>query len=317
MGNKKKSEKESPADHLRIMAFARSLVPTPPDLHIEKNPKASEILEVLAMLSPEIEISEVTARNWVAGKKLPTKELERIKQEFPRCVDWLVPALDSSPMRRFLCALDIWGSRIDSSARTLDTTSKGITVGSGLAAIAKQWGSVPSPTDKCDFSLECHIPRLGARVPQQVPLVVYQPSNLLTLMEFMFRCGPYLKLSDGEFADWAVDLASLTLLIAAFIEGRTFAERVQSGSVCDYNTLPFNIFFRGHGNWPNSKSVSDALEEFSELKDSAANYADRLIQARDVLRKELLSIGCDLSITDKLSLRIVGRDRMWQKSLIG
>lgn len=313
MGNSSKDDSWLPAEHLRIMMFARSLGPPQLDDEPRKKPTASEIQDVLGMLTPEIIISDTTINKWLKGEDHPGgKNQERIQKDLPRCTAWLKPDENSSPISRFLCALDVWGSRIDSPVRKLDIASTGITVGSGLAALSKRWGSVPSPTNKYNFSLEYDIPRLSCRVPQQVPFSVYQPLNPLTLMEFMFRCGSYLELSDEEFTEWAIDLASLTLLISAFIEGRAFAERFQFETICAYNALPFSIFFRGHGKWPNLASVNLALEDFPELNDSIINYADRLMRAREVLRMELQFIGSDLSIANQLSLCIEDRDRMSQ-----
>ena len=313
MGNKNKSETWLPATHLRIMAFSRSLIGKTLDEHLDEQLKVSDIQKVLCSLCPPITISNPTLVNWLTGKKRPyTASVNLLKQEFPDCANWLTPDIDTSPIRRFLCALDIWGSDIDSPIRKLDTTSMSITVGKGLAILSKRWASVPITDGKETFLLNCAIPRLKCYVPRQVPDTIYQSNNPLTLMDFMFRCGSYLELTDDEFTEWAIDLASLTLIVGAFFEGVTLAKRSQSGTTGDYGSLAYRIFFRGHHNWPNSEAIREELENFSEFNDATIDYPQRLMKARDVLRKELLSIGTDLSIAELLSSRIKDHGKMWQ-----
>lgn len=318
MGNKKNADKWLPADHLRIKAFARSLAPDVSEAYLGQECKTSDIQQALSTLDNlfcPIEISDSTIRSWLAGKKRPCQAtVNWIKQGLPQCADWLQPEIDSSPILRFICALDIWGSSIDSPVRKLDTTLPYITVGKGLAILAKRWASVPISEGEdifCGFA----IPRLKCRVPRQIPSAVYQSSNLLTLMDFMFRCGSCLELSEEEFTEWAIDLAALTLMIGAFLEGASHAERSQSGTTGDYNWLAYRIFFRAHGNWPNLESVRVALQDFSEFDDSVIDYPQRLMLAREVLRKKLLSIGSDLSIVEVLFGSIKDRNMMWQEPL--
>ena len=138
-------------------------------------------------------LSNTTVRNWLTGEKEPYEaSVNLLKQEFSSCADWLEPELDSSPIRRFLCALDIWGSAIDSPMRSLDTTSEGITVGKGLTNLSKRWASIPVTDGKDIFLLDFAIPRLQRHIPQQVPETVYQSIHPLPLMDFIFRCGAYL-----------------------------------------------------------------------------------------------------------------------------
>ena len=75
-----------------------------------------------------------------------------------------------------------------------------------------------------------------------------------------------------------------------------------------------SLFFRSHGKWPNSESISEELKDFPEFNDSVINYPQRLLLERNVLKKELLSIGSDLSIAELLFGRIKDRGRMWQGS---
>lgn len=316
MGNKKKSEKWLPATHLRIMAFARSLAPARSNVNLGHEPKASDIQDVLSKLvHPINDISAQTIRNWVIGEDMPcVSYVNWIKQGMPECADWLTPDINSCPIRRFLCALDIYGSPIDSTVRSLDTTSTEITVGKGLAILAKRWGSVPI-VDGTDCLYGFAIPRLKCRVPRQVDSSVYQSSNPLTLMDFMFRCGSYLDLSDAIFTEWAIDLASLTLMIGAFIEETSMVSRSQSGASGVYNWLVYRILFLPHGNWPNLQSVRDELRDYSEFEDSLIDYPQRLMLAREVLGAKLLPIGCDLSIAKIISDRIKNRDDMWQAPL--
>lgn len=250
----------------------------------------------------------------MSGEDSPNATYRKwIDQEWPGCTDWLEPDIEVSPIRRFLCALDMWGSPIDSSIRSLDTASAENTVGKGLDVLARRWASVPIAAGKdcfCSFV----IPRLKLPVPDQIPDTVFQSLNPLSLMDFMFRCGPYLQLSEEEFSEWAIDLASLTLMIGALLESTSLAKRSQSGRTGDYNWLVHRIFFLPHGNWPNLESVQWALQDFAEF-DNSPNYSQRLIRAREVLKEKLLSIGSDLSIVQTLSSLIINRNKMWQVPL--
>jgi RNA recognition motif-containing protein len=318
MGRSKNSDKWLPATPLRIGAFARSLVPNSLAKQRGKNLNGEDIEAALLALRRPIEISHVTLDGWLKGEVEPSEGyVNLIQQQFPMSPDWLVPALEFSPIRRFLCALDIWGSRIDSPRRKLDLKSPEMTVGNGLATLAKRWASTPRVLSSDTLGCEFFIPRLRALVPNQISSTVYVSTNPLTLMEFMFRGGAYLEFSDEEFAEWAIDLASLTLIVGAFLEGINPAEKMQSGRTGDFNWLTYRIFFRGRGNWPNSKSVSEELKAFPELSNSAINYPARLMEAREVLRTELLSIACDLSIAEVLSKRIKDYGRMWQDDTHG
>ncbi|ARU31830.1 hypothetical protein CAP31_09175 [Sulfuriferula sp. AH1] len=311
MGNKKNEDKWLPATPLRIKAFACSLLPDVDD-HLGQGVKTRGIQQILSMLkNPINNISETTIRSWLAGEKQPSKlYVNWIKQGLPECADWLEPDLDSSSLRRFICALDIWGSRIDSPRRKLDTASSVITVGKGLAVLAKRWGPTP-----IKYSLyDAIIPSLKRLVPHQISPTLYQSFNPFSLMEFMFRCGPYLELTSDEFTEWAIDLASLTLITEAFIEGTSMDERRYSGAGGDYSRLTYRIFFLGHGNWPNLESVKEELELFAPVfEDSAIDYPQYLMRARKVIEHELLSIGSDLSIVKELSYRIKDRNRMWSE----
>lgn len=313
MGNKKNVDKWPPAEPLRILAFAYSLVPDVSRAHLGRKIKASDIQKALEGSALKEPLSDEAINKWLSGKNRPKpKNVADIELTFPGCADWLKSDIDSSPMRRFLCALDIWGSPIDSPARKLDSAAKIITVGDGLAILAKRWGPVLMKDSLCEYV----IPRLKRYVPSQVPDTVYQSFNLLTLMDFMFRCGPYLELSDEEFTEWAIDLASLTLMIGAILEGASITKRSQSGRAGDFNWVVHCIFFRTHGNWPNVESVSGKLKDFSELDDSAiAHYSKRLMRAREALNKELLAIGSDLSIVEELSSRIKVCNKMCQEPL--
>jgi hypothetical protein len=316
MGNKKNSDKWLPADHLRIKAFARSLVSGRPEAHLGQEPKTSDIQAALFKLAHPIDISAPAIRSWVVGEKFPsTSYVNWIKQCMPECADWLTPVIDSSPIRRFLCALDLWGAPIDSAVRNLDAASAKITVGKSLVILAKRWAPMPIGDGRCTFG-GFAIPRLKCFAPVQVPDSLYQSVNLLTLMDFMFRCGPYIKLTDEEFTEWAVDLASLTLISGAFFEGVSLAERSQSGRTGDYSSLVFDIFFRSHGNWPNCESVRGRLEDFPEFDDSVIDsYAQRLVKACDVLNGELVAIGSDLSIVGELFGRVKDRSKLGQEHL--
>lgn len=247
----------------------------------------------------------------MSGEDAPNATfLKWIDREWSGCTDWLVPDIESSPILRFLCALDMWGSPIDSAVRSLSTASAEITVGKGLAILAKRWASVPMIAGKdcfCGFA----IPRLKSPVPDLIPNTVYQPLNPLSLMDFMFRCGPYLELSEEEFVEWAIDLASLTLMVGALLEVSSLAERSQSGRAGEYSWLVHRIFFLPHGNWPNLESVQWALQDFPEF-DGLQGYPRRLIQAREVLKDKLFAIGSDLSIVKTLASRISDCNKMWQ-----
>ena len=315
MGNKKKEDKWSPATELRIMAFARSLVPNSVQVQLGKEPKPSEIQDVLAGFVEPIYVDAPTVKSWLIGEKHPSaRNIDLIKKGSSCSSDWLEPAFDSSPMRRFLCALDVWGAPLDSSVRKLDATSMVITVENGLSILAKRWASTPIVDGNggfCGFA----IPMLKCRVPHQISLDIYQSSNPLTLMDFMFRCGCYLEFSEEELLEWAIDLASLTLIVGAFLEGTSLARRFQSGKSGCYNWLMHRIFFRAHGDWPSSKLIRDQLEGFPEFDGALIDYPMRLMQARDLLEGQLLSIGSNLSIAEVLSYRIKNRNSLWQEPM--
>ncbi|MBA4382960.1 MAG: hypothetical protein C0406_10380 [Sideroxydans sp.] len=313
MGRKKKCETWLPAQTLRIKAFAREFAA---NVLNERHGQKFSITDVQIALSKRAEslaITDQTLRNWMSGEDSPNATfLKWIGREWSGCTDWLEPDIESSPIRRFLCALDMWGSPIDGPIRILDTTSADITVGKGLAILAKRWAPSSVPGHLCEYV----IPRLNRNVPRHVPNTVYQSFNPLTLMDFMFRCGPYIEFSEDEFAEWAIDFASLTLMIGAIFEGASLEKRDLSGRTGEFNWLTHRIFFIAHGNWPNLESVRGELQNFFEFEDSAINrYSHRLMRAREILNKELLCIGSDLSIVKELSGRIKERSKMWQVPL--
>ena len=183
MGRKKKSDGWLPADPLRIRAFAYSLVPDISSIYLERRVNASDIQRALEGSPREQPLEDSTINYWLAGENCPSPvNIKDIQQVFPRCADWLETDIDSSPIRRFLCALDIWGSPIDSPIRKLDPVPKGIadgrgltvlakskclTVGKGLTILAKRWASAAKFSQGNAF-LGCTIPRLDCRVPRQV-----------------------------------------------------------------------------------------------------------------------------------------------------
>lgn len=308
MGNKKKADKRLPADHLRIKAFARSLAPIWSKTHPDQELKVIAIQESLSQLARPIHIPAQTLTSWLTGEKWPTVTYAKLlNYGLPGCASWLEHDIDSSPMSRFICALDMWGSPIDSPVRRLDTSTS-FTVGRGLASLAKRWASAARFSRGNVFS-GCTIPRLNCPVPRQVPSTVYQASNCLTLMDFMFRCGAYLEMSDEEFAEWAIDLASLTLMIGAFLDGITAPERYQSATTGDYYSLANLILFRTTDIWPKLETVRIQLGKFPEFNDSVIDYPQRLMLAREVLKEKLWSIGSDLSIAKELANKVIDRNR--------
>ena len=142
MGNRKKIDKWLPADFLRIKAFARTLITRVIDDDTPHETSIAAVQNALAKHKNSIDVSNTTLRKWLAGEDHPSDSYAKlIENSFSGCTIWLHPSIDSSPMLRFLCALDVWGSSIDSHSRTLITTSSPITTGTVLNSLAKRWGS--------------------------------------------------------------------------------------------------------------------------------------------------------------------------------
>lgn len=308
MGNKKKVDTRLPADYLRIKAFARSLAPIWSKTHPGQELKVLAIQVSLSQLARPIHIPAPTLTSWLTGEKWPTVTYAKLLNHgLPGCASWLEHDIDASPMCRFICALDMWGSPIDSPVRRLDTSTS-FTVGGGLASLAKRWAPAPINNGNNCFA-GFAIPRLKCRVPLQIPSTVYQSSNHLTLMDFMFRCGAYLEMSDEELTEWAIDLASLTLMIGAFLDGRPVIERLQPATTGCYHSFVYNIFFRVGDIWPKLETVRRELREFPEFNDSVIDFPKRLMLAREILMEKLWSIGCSLLIAEEIAGNIKDRYR--------
>lgn len=315
MGRKIKSETWLPADSIRVKAFSREFAARVLNVPVMHSPKANDIQNALSHRQDSLTVSDTTLRKWINGEDQPNATyLKWIERVWPGSADWLVPDVEVSPIHRFLCALDVWGSPIDSPSRKLETSSKVINIGKVVRILAKRWAPKVINDGRGGHS-GFAIPRLKCKVPQQVPLDTYRSINPLTLMDFMFMSGPYLQLGEEDFSEWAIDLASLTLLIAAFYEGTPLVDRFQLGKTGDYCGLLDSFFFHPHGKWPNLDALSGRLEEFPEFYDSLSSYSQRLMDAREVLRKELLSIGTDLLIVKKLTELTKDVDKMWQECI--
>lgn len=315
MGNKRKSDKWLPSDHLRVRAFVFALTSKMTDVEPGTEPKISTIQSELEKLSHPIEISSSALRNWLSGKDWPSKaNVNWLKQAYSGCATWLESDIEISPLHRFLCALDIWGSSIDSPQRKFDVyLPKTVSVGHGLKVLVKRWAPAPVTSGEKTIS-GFAIPRLKCRVPDQVSNAIYLPSNPLSLLDFMFLCGPHLEFTDEEFKEWAIDLASLTLMAGAFFESLSLTEQLQSGKTGDYYSLIYRLFFREVG-WRQDESLLQwSVNQFTDLRKSEVNYSQRLFQAREVLKDELLSIGSDLSVAETIFERIDDRNKMWRSA---
>lgn len=313
MGRLSKNDKWLAADPIRIKTFWREFTFKLLKIPLGRDAKIKDIQFAISSRAHSLDVSDTTLRAWKAAEDFPLNTcVTLIEKEWPGCADWLTPDIDSSPIRRFLCALDIWGSPIDSPARKLNSAVKKVTVGNGLSILSKRWG----PVLKRGSQFKYVIPRIKRYVPPQVAVSVYDASNPLSLMNFMFLCGPYIELSDEEFTEWAIDFASLTLIVGAFYDGISFAERGLHGAAYEYSFIVHYIFFLPHDNWPNVESVKSRLEIFSNLDDSAIDfYSQRLMRALGVLNKELFAIGSDISIVKKLQFNIKDPNRRLQEPL--
>lgn len=315
MGNKKKIDKWLPANFLRIKAFYRALASRVSSVC---EPKPSDILDALYYYHRSIDMAETTLRAWRLGEDWPkAKNIELVELEFPGCAAWLNPTIDSTPILRFLCALDIWGSPIDSSSRKLELTPQFITAGSCLAVLEERWAPIvvmDEDGSNCGFA----IPRLKCYIPKNLSATIYQSNNPISLIDFMFRCGAHIEFSkDDEFEDWAIDLASLTLVVSSFMESLPLNEKFLSGgsSADDHSLLTYNIFFKEMGDWPNLKSIRRALEIPTDFENLEIDFPKRLMLARDILKNALFAIGADLSIAETLFERVKDNNKMWQSSV--
>jgi hypothetical protein len=317
-GRPKKNDVRPAAHPLRIKAFfiefSSRLLKTP----FGQKLKIKDIQYALSTRPHELTltIEDVTLRAWRSGDDFPSEAyVEWINRKWPGCADWLKPDIDSSAIHRFLCALDVWGSPIDSPARKLDKTSQTISVGMGLDVLAKRW-TPKLVLDKRGAFFGYVIPQLECKIPEYIRYDTYQMINPLTVMDYMFRTGPCLELNQEEFTEWALDLASLTLFVGAFYEGTPLFDRLQFGRTGDYLALLDSLFFRQHWKWPNVESLNMLLVDFQEIEDKAPIYAQRLFDAREVVNKFLLSIGSDLSIAKSIWSQVKDRDKMWQKPVL-
>ncbi len=307
-----------PAEHLRIMAFARSLASINGKDQKDEQ-KITNIQDALLIANTENEKYEPpadqTIRNWWDGKDRPqAKTVKIIKQKFPNCTDLLKPQIHTSPMLRFLCALDIFGSPIESITRGLELKSAEITVGKCIEELSERWAPTPI-TDGKHSTNGYYIPRLKCLVPRVIPANIYQDSNKLSLIDFMVNIGAFIEMKEEETTEWAIDLASMNLLSKAYLEGVPIIERLKPDYNVKYLSLPYSIFFLNEGDWSNSAFVPQKLLGFIEFEKSDF-YPQRLIQAREILRKELLLIGSDLSIAEELWSNVENKNMMWKNPFI-
>jgi len=122
----------------------------------------------------------------------------------------------------------------------------------------------------------------------------------------MFISGPHFDLSDDQFDAWAIDLASLTLIVRAYLNSRPIFEQRKSGDTGTYSAWLYSFFFRPIGEWPSFELVEASLGQFPSFAGLTTIYAKRLMAAQMFLTSELTLIGCDLSIAKSLSARIAG-----------
>jgi hypothetical protein len=301
MGNKSKVEKWSPATRYRIRAFSRALNSVLLGVPMASEPKASAIQKALGELPTQIFISDATLRNWILGRDLPNAtSVQLIKNQFPQCVSWLQPDLHLSPMHRLLCAIDIWGARNIQSTTQLDSATRGITVTSGLRALVNQWGpSVDMHGDAVNVS-ELIIPRLKRKIPAEPFIDLYNSSNPLSLIDFMFASGAYLDLSEEELNDWAIDLASLTLISGAYFDQIPMRDLYFTGMTGSISGLLHSIFFKSHGTWPNAELIAWNLGSYDGV-DDVASFSRRLFDAYEIANARIQEIGASLKAVGELN----------------
>ena len=316
MGNKSKSEKYLPADPTRIRAFAFQFAHSQNCITAANEPDVRKLLNAIATSDWSFDISEQTLRKWFSGVDFPRYDYVKLVEKFsPNAGAWLIQDLNENSLRRFLCAIDIWGSLITSNERKINNYDSKFSAYSLLQIIASKWA--PTPIYSGDRGIKGFaIPRLRTYVPKQLLANVYIDSNPLTTLDFILRLGQYIDLSDASiFDEWSVDLAATALTAKAYFESLTIPNQMNSGRTGDYAGLLYNALFMGNDNWPTTEKINGYLEKFNEIE-TPAKLSDLIMNAREVLSRELSGIGRSLNLVEEIFDKIPDKNIMWQGSFI-
>lgn len=310
MGNKKKNESWLPSDPLRVEGFSRMLAS---ELYGHNREEIPRVCDIFKKINKQTGISENGIRKWVNGDAFPNEtNTKLIKEIAPKSVEILTPNLNSTAISRFLCALDIWGSRLDSPARGRDKFTSFFSAGACLEQIAKHWAPYELVIDNSIHGII--IPKIKHYVPDHVNLLKYRANDYFSILEFMFECGGFIDFDDADFEDWAVDLASATLSIKASIDCMSSSKQSLSGEIRDLSNFLFNLLFN-NDIFKHEKFLSKHLaRKYPDItKSISTDYAERLISARSILKNKLLTFGSDLSIANELAKKIPDMDLAFQK----
>lgn len=313
MANKKKADKWLPSDPLRIKGFARLLAAELYGHNTITNPRVSELKNGIENHKIASVISPTTLRNWVNGEDFPSEGYRNLIERIsPIPLQSLKPSIDSTPILRFLSALDIWGSRLDSPARGVDKPTHLFSAGACLEKTAKHWAPYELVIDNKIYGTI--IPKIKHFVPEQVNYLKYRAYDRFLILEFMFECGGFIDFHDADFEDWSIDLASAALSIKASIDSMSSSKQSLSGEMRDLSNLIYAIFFNTNNVFYAKRLSQHLARKYPDfIKKLSINYAERLISARSILESKLLTFGCDLSIANELSEKIPDKDLAFQK----
>lgn len=316
MGNKKKEDTWLPSYPLRIKGFARLLAAELYGHDTTIKPSAEAMAKAIDSHKIASKTTNLISTNclgkWINGENFPKYYINLIKKIAPNSVEILTPNIESAPIFRFLSAIDIWGSSLDSPARGRDKFTSSFSAGACLEQISRQWAPYELEIDKKIHGMI--IPKIEQFVPDHINFGKYRGYDSFSILEFMFECGGFIDFDDADFEDWAVDLASAALSIKASIDSMSLSKQSLSGEIRDLSNFLFNLFFN-ENNFKNEKFLSQYLvRKYPDtIKNISINYAQRLISARSILENKLLTFDCDLSIANELDQKIADKNLAFQK----
>lgn len=306
MGRRSKSSSFEAADPFRIRAFIFLLAS---ELNVDLRRKKFGVSDLLRKLQLQpaavnAKISAKTIHKWKRGEDMPCSENRTwIEEGFPHCSSWLKSDWNSTAISRFFSVMDIYGARFDDPRRSLEINGSRLTVGSCLDLLQKKWG--PQEEKDRGYYQGWSIPWVQVRFsPSHLPRS-YHPDTPLSLVNFMILGGPYIELTDDQFKEWAIDLASTALLVRSYYEGPGYEICSRSGEKGDYSALLSKLFFVTWRDWPCRESLRQVLSNYPEFRGSEDFHAEKLICAREIVQKELYGLGNDLAIVRPLMANVI------------
>lgn len=255
-----------------------------------------------------------TVGRWLKQEVMPNESnTNRLLDHFPEIAAWLKPDL-SHPLRRLLCALDVLGSANNSLVRGLGLTEKSYSVGGLINALKEEWGLLPIVDEPCTIYGHA-IPKLRREIPHNL-VDLYQNTSPLSVLNIILVSGIIFDdLTFMEVEHWAIDLATVAIVVFAHLESFPANHQFLSGPISLTTRQIYNHYFENSGEEVISNILQGQLEKTIENIKYQKRARGMLILAKKILADKFKAVGLSLNMVKDIFSNIPDENSPWSEEI--